>query len=132
MRRHSIKPGRGPSAVGAVVGVAVALFGVFWTVMAFSLTADAPGPVSFVFPLFGIIFVLLAIGGVIYNLHNATQPHRFSDFDIVPSAEEPDPLARTSPTPSARPDDKFCRRCGAGVDEADHFCGRCGQPARSD
>jgi len=30
----SIKPGRGPSMMGGIAGVFVAVFGVFWTIMA--------------------------------------------------------------------------------------------------
>lgn len=56
-----------PSEVGAVGGgIFVTLFGCFWTVMAFSITPSAPsfGPFAiakFVFPLFGIVFVIAGI-----------------------------------------------------------------------
>lgn len=33
----SVKPGRGPSFLGGVVGLFMALFGVLWTVVAFSM-----------------------------------------------------------------------------------------------
>lgn len=53
---HYQVPNRAGSLVGAVVGV---VFGLFWIV--FTLGAGAPG----VFPLFGLLFIVLAIvGGV--------------------------------------------------------------------
>ncbi|MEM9280526.1 MAG: SHOCT domain-containing protein [Verrucomicrobiota bacterium] len=89
----SIKPGRGPSAMGAVVGVFVVIFGIFWTVMVSSQTRDSPFPgVGVIFSLFGVVFVIMAIVGVIYNARNATSRNRFSSFDITSSEEEPDPL----------------------------------------
>ena len=49
----SIKPGRGPSMMGGIIGIAVALFGVFWTILAIA------GGAWFMAP-FGIIFVVIA------------------------------------------------------------------------
>ena len=81
----SVKPGRGPSMMNAVIGIAVALFGVFWTVMAISGGAWIMAP-------FGIIFVVIAIVQVIYNFKNATGKNRYSEFDITDSDEEHDPF----------------------------------------
>ena len=89
---QSLKPGRGPSAMGAVVGVGIALFGVFWTIMALSASSKMPGPMSVVFPLFGVFFVCVAIAGVVYNLRNATGKNRMSAYDLTTGEEEPDPL----------------------------------------
>ena len=50
----SVKPGRGPSMMGGIIGIFVALFGVFWTVMAIASGAAIMAP-------FGIIFVVIAI-----------------------------------------------------------------------
>ena len=61
----SIKPGRGPSKFNAFASICVALFGVFWCILAFSMGA------VFMVP-FGIIFVVLAIGQAIYSYNNAT------------------------------------------------------------
>ena len=82
----SIKPGRGPSAMGGIGSAAAALFGVFWTLAAASMGA----PVFFV--LFGIVFILLGVVQAIYHFRNATGENRYSEFDIVDSDEEPDPL----------------------------------------
>lgn len=90
---HSIKPGRGPSAMGVVVGVFVALFGVAWTILTFKMTRGSPFPlVGIIFPLFGVGVVIVAIIGVLYNLRNTTAKDRFSVIDITTSAEESDPL----------------------------------------
>jgi hypothetical protein len=61
-RRHIPTSGKGIGS--AVVG---GVFGVIWTVMAFSITSGAPdfGPFAIaqvVFPLFGVVFILAAIG----------------------------------------------------------------------
>ena len=50
----SIKPGRGPSMMGGIIGIAVALFGVFWTIFAIA------GGAWFMAP-FGIIFVVISL-----------------------------------------------------------------------
>ena len=51
---YSIKPGRGPSLMGAVGGIAAAVFGVVWIGMAMSMGAPAP------FALFGVVFIVVA------------------------------------------------------------------------
>ena len=123
----SVKPGRGPSMMGGFAGIVVALFGVFWTIMAVSM--DAP----FFFPIFGILFTCLAIAQCIYNFKNATSKNRHSEFDIVDSCEEPDPW---DPMRPARPDSvgqlssgelNYCPYCGAPVDSSFAFCGKCGK-----
>jgi len=140
----SIKPGRGPSMLGGIAGIGVAIFGVFWTIMAVQMGA----PIFFA--AFGVIFVIIAISGVIYNLRNATGEKRFSTFDIVDEEEEPDPLnerfgqqARskcpnedeTWTAPKQKSSEKsvidgensFCPYCGAPVKETYTFCRKCGR-----
>ena len=56
----SIKPGRGPSMMGGFMGIVVALFGVFWTIIAVSMGAGLMG-------IFGIIFVVVAIVQAVYR-----------------------------------------------------------------
>lgn len=82
----SIKPGRGPSMMSGIAGIGAVVFGVFWTIMAVQMGA----PIFFA--AFGIIFIVMAIVGVIYNMNNATGENRFSAFDIVDEGEETDPL----------------------------------------
>ena len=89
---QSIKPGRGPSAMGAIGGVIAVAFGIFWTVMAFTMTREAPAPVHIFFPLFGVMFVVAGIANVAYNFYNTTNKQRLSAFDITTTQEESDPL----------------------------------------
>ncbi len=126
----SIKPGRGPSAMGALGSVVAVIFGIFWTIMAVSM--GAPG----FFPLFGVLFIIIGIVQVIYNLKNATGENRYSAFDIVEDGEEPDPLeqrfgagsrmdAADSGTGSGA--FRFCPYCGAKLGAEFEFCGKCGK-----
>lgn len=79
--------------MGAVGGIVAVVFGIFWTVMPFSITRDSPFPIAgVVVPLFGLVFVVFGIVNVFYNLHNATNKDRFSTFDITSPEEESDPL----------------------------------------
>lgn len=119
----SIKPGRGPSMMSGIMGICVALFGVFWTIAAAAMGALIMIP-------FGLIFITIAVVGVIYNLKNATSRNRYSAFDITDEHEEPDPLNRrfrqdadTSSDQNAR---HYCPSCGAAVEPGDHFCSNCG------
>lgn len=135
---YSIKPGRGPSLMGVVGGAAAVVIGIGWTVMAMRM--GAPG----FFALFGVVFVLVAVAGVVYNLANATQKNRMSSFDVTTGREEPDPIARAlghaprepgagttaaggadregdGPTPN------FCPSCGAQLQPGDEYCRGCGR-----
>lgn len=127
----SVKPGRGPSALSAVVGIAVALFGVFWTILAISGGAAIMAP-------FGIIFIIIAIVTVIYNIKNATGKERYSDFDIVDSNEEGDPFNRkfgsgrdVFDTENAYSGEnvKYCPYCGKKLEKDFEFCPKCGRRA---
>ena len=125
----SIKPGRGPSAMGAVGSIFSAIFGIIWTIAAASMGA----PVFFW--LFGVVFVILGIVQAIYNFKNATGENRYSEFDIVDSAEEPDPLAqklgleRENPESEAGEagDFRHCPYCCARLGSGFTFCGKCGK-----
>lgn len=75
--------------VGSIVGV---IFGVFWTIMATFFSSGMPQPMKTVFPLFGVLFIIVGIANVIYNLYNTTAKKRLSVFDITSQTEEPDPL----------------------------------------
>ncbi len=51
-RRHL--PTEGTAVLG---GVVAALFGIFWTIMAFSMTRNSPFGGTGLFPLFGVLFI---------------------------------------------------------------------------
>lgn len=119
----SIKPGRGPSALGAAGSIGAVIFGVFWTIMAFSITRDSPIPmVGTIFPLFGLVFIGIGIANAVFHYKNATSKNRMSLLDITDGEEEPDPL-------NVRFGEKghFCPYCGAKVEAAFKFCPKCGK-----
>ncbi len=131
----SIKPGRGPSAMGAIGSVFAGIFGIIWTIA----TASMGAPIYFVF--FGIVFVLMAIVQGIYHFKNTTGQHRMSLFDITYSRSEPDPLnqmfrketsAEQSDRRSHGSDEiNFCPYCGGKIsDPAYQFCPQCGKDIR--
>ena len=127
----SIKPGRGPSLMGAVGSAAVVLFGIFWTVTAAQMGAPT------IFPLFGVIFVVVGIAQAIYQFRNATGENRYSSFDITDDSEEPDPLNSyfhgqnnretgndVTKTTAAG---SFCPYCGYKMEPDHEFCKQCGK-----
>ena len=125
----SIKPGRGPSMMGAFGSAAVTVFGIIWTISAMSMGAP-----SF-FALFGLIFVAMGIAQTVYNFKNATSKNRYSAFDITDGTEEPDPLnerfGETQGVEAAagREDEaaSFCPYCGAEVEADFTYCKKCGK-----
>jgi hypothetical protein len=145
----SFKPGRGPSALSGIGSIVAVLFGIFWTVIAFSITRGAPGPIGLMFPLFGILFILIGIVQAIYHFKNAAGRNRMSLFDVVDSQEEPDPLDRFaqdryraeaagrteehSDSPPERPaaarrfSGSYCPYCGGKLEEDFRFCPHCGK-----
>lgn len=131
----SIKPGRGPSFMGAFAYAFVAAFGVLWTILAASITRGIGGIVSVIFPLFGVIFVCLAIGNAIYNYKNATSKNRYSAFDITSGQEEPDPLnqrfgdadSKSNSDITSNASCAYCPYCGEKVQEDFKFCKSCGK-----
>lgn len=117
----SIKPGRGPSGMGAFAGIIAVLFGVFLLVIAVNMGA-------FIMIPFGLLFIAMAIGTTIYNYKNATGKNRYSEFDIVDENEEPDPPTKFHRDVIARETErkKFCPYCGTKAEEGHKFCGNCG------
>ncbi|HBL85114.1 MAG: hypothetical protein A2Y17_02160 [Clostridiales bacterium GWF2_38_85] len=125
---RSIKPGRGPSMMGGFMGIIVAIGGVLWTAAAVSMGA----PIFFI--LFGVVFVIAAIGGVIYNFMNATNKNRYSSFDITDDNEEPDPLNEkygqkkdTEENRYVETKSEFCPYCGTKANAEYEFCNKCGK-----
>lgn len=136
----SIKPGRGPSGMSFIGSVVAVIFGVFWTVTAFSITANAPfGGVGAIFPLFGVIFIIVGIVQAAYHFKNATGKDRFSEYDITDPNEEGDPSdqwIRKDPSELKREEGKkdtgahYCPYCGAPVDSSYAFCPNCGKAVK--
>jgi hypothetical protein len=144
----SIKPGRGPSALGAAGSIGTIIFGVFWTILAFSLTRSVPFPlVGIIFPLFGLIFIGMGIANAVFHYKNATGDNRMSLFDITDNNEEPDPFdakfsKKTGSNSSSsisgtneksnkngvrQFDGDFCPFCGNKVQQDFDFCPKCGK-----
>lgn len=140
----SIKRGRGPSMIGGIVCIAVAVFGFLWTIGASNVTSSFGGPGTFhdpafgggidaIFPLFGVVFTIVAVVSAVYNFKNATGKKRFSEYDIVDSSEEADPLnehfGEAAPVhhESVPKADAFCPYCGAPAEDDFRFCNSCGK-----
>lgn len=128
----SIKPGRGPSAMGAIGSIAAALFGVFWIIMAVNMGAPT------IFPLFGVIVIVMAIAQAIYNYKNATGENRMSIYDITEEDEEADPIhdyirgaqprAENDTQDSDENDENsYCPYCGRAIKEDFTYCPKCGR-----
>lgn len=113
---------------GAIGGLVAAGFGVFWTISASNM--GAPG----FFVLFGVVFVLIGLGGAVYNFYNATSKNRFSTYDITVPGEEIDPLDPRNQvdrpaSESAEFEEKpsFCPYCGTQLKPSFEFCPNCGK-----
>ena len=125
----SVKPGRGPSFMGGIAGIAAALFGVFWIIMAVSMGAWFMAP-------FGLIFVIVAVVNAVYNFKNATGKNRYSEYDITDENEETDPFNERFGSKAFSSDDRYsysenaqnyCPYCGARVKQDFEFCQSCGK-----
>ena len=122
----SIKPGRGPSMMGGIMSILVGLFGVGWTIAAIQMGG---GGIAF----FGVIFVVIAIVQAVYHFRNATNENRHSEYDIVDSGEETDPLnqrfgnSQRSGQNTQSTGTKFCPYCGAPAAGDFLFCNQCGK-----
>ena len=123
----SIKPGRGPSAMGFIGSIAAVIFGIFWTITAASMGAPM------FFPFFGVIFVIVGIVQALYNYKNATGSNRFSTFDITSDDEETDPLnelfgkTKYHNISNNNNDSNFCPYCGTKTNDGHKFCRKCGK-----
>ena len=111
--------------MGGVMSIAVAIFGIFWTITAAGIGA---GP----FALFGLVFIAIAVIQAVYHFKNATGKNRYSAFDITDGNEEPDPLnvrfgGQTESADSADSGHRFCPYCGTAVASDFEFCSHCGK-----
>lgn len=136
----SIKPGRGQSGMGFIGSIIAIIFGIFWTILAVSISAGSPfGGVATIFPLFGVLFIITGIVQAIYNYKNATGKDRYSILDITDSSEEGDPSAKwikdhigeteeiDQEETSDAADVNFCPYCGEKVESQFNFCPKCGK-----
>lgn len=117
----SVKPGRGPSVMGGIVGCFMIGFGILWTVLA----AQASG----IFALFGVLWTGIAIVQTVYQFKNATSENRYSVFDITRDDEEPDPLNQHFRREKESADENsklYCPHCGAKVQKNHRYCSQCG------
>ena len=132
---YSLKPGRGPSLIGAVVALVIGVpFCIFWI----SIAVTKHAPVFFVF--FGLAFLVLTLVMVGMGFYNATSRNRISQYDITSSGEERDPFERLASSPTsgsdpgsasaggAHPAEGFCPFCGAKLDRGFNYCPKCGKP----
>lgn len=120
--------------MGGIAGLGGAAFGLIWTILALSIGAPP------LFAGFGVIFIALNVGSAIYQFKNATGKKRYSEWDIVDSSEESDPLNEyfggqdadesAQPADGDRQDFAFCPYCGQKLDAGDNFCGKCGRRIR--
>jgi len=83
---RSIKPGRAPSAMSAVMSLLGVAFGIFWTYMALRIGA----PIFM--GIFGVCFTVIIAFNAVASFHNAMGSNRFSLYDIKDEEEEPDPF----------------------------------------
>lgn len=117
--------------VGSIVGI---VFGIFWTVMAYTITKDAPFPfVHVFFPLFGLLFIGMGVANLIYNAVNTAGKNRMSVYDITDGNEESDPVEtlfrgeRSATTSNTVKPSRFCPSCGAALQQGYKFCPSCGK-----
>lgn len=123
---RSVKPGRGPSLMGGITGIVVAIFGVFWTISALSMGAPL------IFGAFGGMFVLIAVINTIYNFKNARGKNRMSSYDITESGEEVDPIEKYVMTGSESLQEdsntsgiSYCPYCGKKLENSYSYCTKC-------
>ncbi len=111
--------------MGGIIGIAVAIFGVFWTVMAIA------GGAWFMAP-FGLIFTGIAVVRTVYDFKNATGKNRYSEYDITDGNEETDPLnemfgEKREDNGRIQTESNFCPYCGQRVEADYEFCNVCGK-----
>lgn len=90
-------------------------FGVLWTIMAFSITADSPWPVARIaFPGFGLLFIIGAL-----TMHGSKG--RESDSEESTSMDSPGEADRKEQKKYV-----YCPYCGTAQEEDYKICESCG------
>ena len=143
-KMKSIKPGRGPSGMSFIGSIAAVIFGVIWTAVAFSMAASFPfDGITAIFPLFGIIFVIVGIVQAVYHYKNATGKYRYSLFDITDSSEEGDPADKWVNDRDSNNGKEvnreyadgtgfnYCPYCGFRLESSYIYCPKCGKTINS-
>jgi ABC-type multidrug transport system fused ATPase/permease subunit len=125
-----VKPGRGLSFIGFIGSIIAVVLGIFWLMLViyfFEKENESGSPVFYFFLLFGIIFILLGIGGAIYNYINAFSKKRFPVFDIVEDSKEGDHFESAIRRKRQSGNGNYCPYCGNPVEELFSFCPNCGK-----
>ena len=118
----SIKPGRGNSMMGGIMGIFMVLFGIVWTVIA--------SQAAWFMGLFGILWTCMAAVITVRNFKNAISKNRESMYDIVDGREEPDPFDERFGGNKADTDGtdcRYCPYCGTAVESDHEYCNQCGR-----
>jgi hypothetical protein len=139
---YSVKPGRGPSLLGAFgsAGVAVVALGMLVVGNAV-MSRDAGGAVAafrIVWTLGTFVIFAMAAVGAVYNFVNFRNRNRMSTLDVTTGQEESDPIATMlghdraagkARTPGAQRhiEGDFCPYCGARLEKDFEFCPKCGK-----
>lgn len=109
------------SAIQIVMSIFVVLFGIFWTVTAYSITKNNDF-MPFPFWIFGVLFViigLIVLGSSIFGYRLPIISSGKSYEDKLPYQETPEYS------------NEFCPFCGAPVESgATLFCRKCGKKIR--
>ncbi|ADR18760.1 zinc ribbon domain-containing protein [Calditerrivibrio nitroreducens] len=113
-----VKQGRVPSKIEFFSSIAAIIFAIFWIIGAVEIGAP------FVFPLFGIVFIIIGIAYARYSYKNAFGEKRFSEYDIVDESEEDEIIKREMNDTGAL---NYCPYCGNPVKESFSFCPKCGK-----
>lgn len=110
------------------------------------MTANSPfGIIGLIFPLFGVLFIVMGIIQAAYHYKNATGKDRFSIFDITDRSEEGDPADRwikndfksydtyngseqkIHDSKTLSNEINYCPYCGKLLNEEFTFCPKCGK-----
>ncbi len=137
----SIKPGRGISGMNFIGSIFAIIFGIIWTISTMSITANSPFLIGKIFPLFGILFIIIGIAQAVYNYKNATSKNRYSIVDITDSSEEEDPSDNWVKGISKDDEEKeqqdyenldinYCPYCGEKLKNKYKYCPKCGKEIR--
>jgi len=129
----SIKPGRGPSLIGVIGSILGIIFGIFWVTVVFRLSGSMSGLMGLILSLIGTIFIVVGITQAVYNFKNAARKNRFSEYDIVSSSEEKDPLNERFGKKTLENNEfsgkemgSYCPYCGSKVSPDFEYCSKCG------